>query len=132
MALPKKQREFLETFYKAFGNISIACKSFGISRETYYQWRAKYPEFAEKADEAIDRRLDMVEDMLNRKCLEGDTTAIIFTLKTMGKKRGYVERHEVTGASEEGTTPIQIEIVDRRSVAKEADNAEGTDNQGVR
>lgn len=125
MALPKKQREFLETFYKAFGNISLACKTFGINRDTYYEWRKKYPEFAAKADEAIDRRIDMAEDMLNRKCLEGDVTAIIFTLKTIGKRRGYVERQEITGAEGEGTTPIQIEIVDRRQTEEVKENAEG-------
>ena len=126
--LPKKLREFLETFYKAFGNITIACKAFNINRSTYYDWREKYPEFAELADQAIDRRLDMVEDMLNKKCLEGDTTALIFTLKTMGKRRGYVERHEVTGSSDEGSKPIQIEIVDSRKV----EDAEGSDDKGIR
>ena len=116
--LGKKQKEFLSVFYKAFGNISVACKSFGINRCTYYEWREKYPAFAEEADKAIEHRIDMVEDMLNRKCLEGDTTAIIFTLKTIGKRRGYVERHEVTGADGQSLQPIQIEIIDKREQVK--------------
>jgi hypothetical protein len=42
--------------------------------------------------------VDVAESKLMAKIDAGDTTAIIFFLKTQGKGRGYVERQEVTGA----------------------------------
>jgi hypothetical protein len=39
--------------------------------------------------------LDLAESKLHEEILGGNTAAIIFFLKTKGKKRGYVERQEV-------------------------------------
>jgi len=39
----------------------------------------------------------MAENKLASKVNDGDTTAIIFTLKTIGRERGYIERKEWDG-----------------------------------
>lgn len=91
-----KKKAFLEAYKKSFGNISMACKNIGIDRGTYYLWK-KIPEFLE-ALEAIqpdEEFIDFAENALYKKINDGDTTAIIFALKTKGKKRGYVERTEM-------------------------------------
>jgi hypothetical protein len=44
------------------------------------------------------------------KLIAGDTGAITFTLKTLGKSRGYVERQEITGKDGEA---FGIEITRR-------------------
>jgi hypothetical protein len=44
--------------------------------------------------QAREALLDLAESQLYKKIEEGDLTSIIFALKTIGKSRGYVERHE--------------------------------------
>ena len=41
--------------------------------------------------------VDIAESALLKNVLAGDNCAIIFTLKTIGKSRGYVERQEIVG-----------------------------------
>ena len=91
-----KKKSFIEAFEKSFGNVSQACRSVGITRATFYNWKNDDPEFLE-ALEAIEPQevfVDFAENALAKKIKDGDTTAIIFALKTKGKKRGYVERQE--------------------------------------
>lgn len=44
-----------------------------------------------------EERLDRAENVLEEAEKAGDLKAIFFTLRTIGKDRGYVERQEVTG-----------------------------------
>ena len=56
--------------------------------------------------------LDFVESQLFKNIKEGKTSEMIFYLKTKGKKRGYIERQEITGADGMPTN-FQIEIIKR-------------------
>lgn len=55
--------------------------------------------------------VDKTEKRLMQKIEEGDTTAIIFKLKTHGKKRGYIERQEFTGADGDKLNAFSVEIL---------------------
>ena len=65
---------------------------------TYYRWRHEDKEFEKEADlikdAARQSMIDSAEDGLRNGVDEGNLTAIIFTLKTIGKERGYIERTE--------------------------------------
>jgi len=108
-----KKKAFIKAYAESFGNISISAKSAGIDRRTYTNWLKSDEEFkaAIEAIEPDDLIVDFAENALMKKISKGDTTAIIFTLKTKGKKRGYVERQEVTGAD---GAEIQINLIKKK------------------
>jgi hypothetical protein len=117
--------------------ITAACKLARIERKTFYHWYNTIPEFAEQIDLAREAQVDEYELELKRlsqgqyyimkdekgndvKDQNGDPvrvyynepnpTATIFALKTLGKKRGYTQRIEVTGADGNaiGVTEIRV------------------------
>lgn len=107
------KKEILDALEESNGIVSIACKSIGLARSTFYSWMQADPEFKVAVDELQEVALDFVEGKLMEKIngvtvKKGETddgedlvydvppsdTAIIFYLKTRGKKRGYIEKTE--------------------------------------
>lgn len=88
------------------GNLTAVAKRLKCSRPTLYKFVKAHPTVQDALDSAREVMLDNAESSLYRNALNGDTTALIFFLKTQGKKRGYVERVESTGP---GGKPIQTE-----------------------
>jgi hypothetical protein len=106
----KKKEDFLAAYELKANNVSLACKSIGIGRSTYYVWMTTDPAFADAIKECREGMVDMAETALLNQMRGGNLTAIIFYLKTQAKDRGYVERQELTGAI--GTESIKVTIVD--------------------
>lgn len=107
------KKAFLDVYEKTFGNITQSCKLVGIVRQTYYNWEKNDAEFKQQLIniEPKERFLDFLENKLVDKINDGDTTSLIFALKTKAKIRGYVERQEITGA--EGLpNDIRINIIE--------------------
>lgn len=83
-----------EVYAKKAGNISSTCTALGINRTTFNEWKEKYPKLSQLLDEVDESLIDFSESKLLEQINEGNLTAIIFHLKTKGKKRGYVESME--------------------------------------
>lgn len=83
-----------EVYSKKAGNVSSTCSALGIDRNTFMAWREKYPKLAQLLDEVDESLIDFSESKLLEQINAGNLTAIIFHLKTKGKKRGYVESVE--------------------------------------
>lgn len=116
--MDNNKKEILESLEKHNGIVSSACASIGMPRSTFYLWLSNDHEFKALVDEIQEVAIDFVESKLMEKIngvttqsynskgepviyeLPPSDTAIIFFLKTKGKKRGYVERveHEQIGA----------------------------------
>ncbi len=115
--LDNRKNRVLEALEECNGIVTVACKRAGMPRSTFYHYLETDDLFKKMVDELQDVALDFVESKLFEKINgvladtgksneEGEPviykmppsdTAIIFYLKTKGKKRGYIERNEVTG-----------------------------------
>lgn len=116
MKKEESKGKFLEALAAAAGIVLTACESVNVSRSTYYRWYKEDAAFAERVDEISEEQLDFVEGKLLKSIKDGDTTAIIFYLKTKGKKRGYSEKQP---PKEETLQPqTAAAIVDEASTKK--------------
>lgn len=93
----KKKKRFLVNLEKSMGIVAAACQMTGIHRSTYYGWIAADPDFRTKATDVEEHRLDHVESKLLTKIGKGDAQAIMFYLRTKGRRRGYGESTALTG-----------------------------------
>lgn len=100
---------FIIAYRENFGNITIACQACGISRTMYQGWMKNDPEFKQALAEIEPEEimLDWGEHKLMERITKGDTLATMFLLKTKGKRRGYIEKTEV---SHEGDVVKQITV----------------------
>jgi len=105
------KKAMLEALEQSLGVVTSACKSVGIGRTTHYLWMENDPEYKKAVDDLSNVALDYAESKLHSQIKKENPTAIIFYLKTKGKRRGYVERQEI---SHEGIKTFQIEEVDEQ------------------
>ena len=101
------KKNLLDALEKSLGVVTTACKQVGIGRTTFYKYYNQDKEFAKKVDELENVALDFAESNLHKQIQAGSTSATTFLLRTRGKKRGYVERQEITGAEGE---PLDVNI----------------------
>ena len=81
------------------GFVTIIGKRLGCSARHVYNLLDKYPTAREALENERESMKDFAEGQLFKRIEGGDTTAMIFFLKTQAKERGYVERtqQEITG-----------------------------------
>jgi hypothetical protein len=104
------KKAMIEALEKSLGVVTTACKTVGISRQTHYEWYREDEAYKAEVDSIADIALDFAESQLHKQIQNGEVSSTIFYLKTKGKKRGYVERQELTG---EDGKPIVIGIPDK-------------------
>jgi hypothetical protein len=85
----------VQAMEKSLGIVTTACRNVGIGRDTHYRWMRDDNEYRQQIESIEGMALDLAESKLHEEILGGNTAAIIFFLKTKGKKRGYVEKQEV-------------------------------------
>lgn len=114
--------------------VQVVSEKTGIGRATYYRWREKDREFAQKADEAIEEGLNLVNDMAESQLMaairDGNMSAITYWLRNHHKR--YTNKIELSGTinhTKEELTSEQEELVRKALVnagliTKEGDNDE--------
>jgi uncharacterized protein (DUF849 family) len=101
-----KKNAMIKALEKTLGVVTTAARQIGIDRTTHYNWMKEDEEYRQTVESLEDVALDFAESKLHSFIQNDDTAATIFYLKTKGKRRGYVERQELTG--NEGAPIIQI------------------------
>jgi len=96
------------------GLVSVAAQKLGCTSRTVRNYKNRYVSVEEAAVEARNTLIDTAEQNLADKVEEKDMTAIIFTLKTLGKSRGYVERSEFAGVPDQ---PLEVVVTWGKSIA---------------
>jgi hypothetical protein len=128
--------DFIKVCNAKGGIISSVASALNVSRGTIYIWCSKNPKFEEAINDAREAFIDLAETQLQslvkgipkiiinekgQKEFVGwevppSESAIIFSLRTLGRKRGYSERSEIdhTTNGKDMNQSIQVEIIDRR------------------
>ena len=101
------KKEFLQALQRCGGNVSEATKQVPIHRTTHYNWLEADPEYAAAVEAIKESLIDRAEGVLHGLIGDGNVPAVLFFLKTQGKKRGYIERTETDVTS--GGQPIVFE-----------------------
>lgn len=96
------------------GKVSIAAGKLGCTRQSIYDYLQRYPDLKVILEDARVKLIDTAEDALQAAVIEGEAWAVCFALKTVGKKRGYVERSEIS------IDGIEMQIVERIVPARAA------------
>ena len=87
------------------GNIAAIARRLGVSRGTIHNRMDDSPTLRTAIDDARETMIDNVESALYREVLNGNVTAMIFWLKTQGKRRGWAARQEISGPDGE---PLRV------------------------
>lgn len=84
--------QIAQVYAKKAGNMSATATALNLARQTLLNWRKNDEELAVMLQDVDESLVDFSESKLLEAINEGNLTAIIFHLKTKGKKRGYVEQ----------------------------------------
>lgn len=129
--LKAKKEGFLKVLEECRGIVSIACKNFGISRWTHYDWLKDDKWYAAQVEEINETVIDFVEGklferingvLIGKHDKEGEMqvyevppsdNSISFFLRSRARRRGYQERQEVdhTTKGEKLPAPVTRPIV---------------------
>lgn len=97
------------------GLLSLAAERLGCTRECVRQYTKRHEHLAQVRDEARSKLVDSAELALESAVNGQAGWAVCFTLKTLGKDRGYIERSEVAGAN---GGPVEVFV---RHVKRDSD-----------
>jgi hypothetical protein len=117
--------EVVEAIQKAGGIISATARILGCSRSTVENYIKRHPEVAEAVRAEREKMIDLAEGVLISKLRDNDLNAAKFVLNTLGKKRGYSERPQIS-IDEAG-----IRIVIQRPELPESDRTSVLEDGGA-
>ena len=98
--LNEKQLAFIKCYHKFNYHIGKTCEHVGIHRQTYYAWLQLNPNFKMATEYLHEAYIDDAVACVNRAIGNDNVDAAKFVLKTLGKRRGFVESMDITSNGE--------------------------------
>jgi predicted transcriptional regulator len=112
MPAPKLKAEEVEAKLRELaGNYSAVARALGVTRSAVSLFVSKRPKLKAVAEECRETFVDNVESAIYKQALDGNVTAQIFILKTLGKSRGYIEKHELEHSWHKDVTELSNEEI---------------------
>ena len=102
-----------EELDKAMGNVSHAARVLGMTRCALHKRIARTPALQEVLDDARETMIDCAENALYQSIVGNQGWAVCFALKTLGRKRGYIERQEIEHSGKIDVTKLTDEELQR-------------------
>lgn len=87
------EKAMIKAIEKSYGIVTLIADRLKIQRSAVYNNIKKF-HLNMLIEIERERLVDFAESKLIENIRKGKETSIIFTLKTLGKKRGYIERQE--------------------------------------
>ena len=88
-------QQMIDALTEAKGIIASASRRLGTTRATVYRYIKKYATVKTAYEDARESNIDYVESQVMKAIRDGNVTAMIFFLKTVGRDRGYNERVDI-------------------------------------
>src|SRR5262245_26829790 len=84
--------ELTDAIIASQGLVMTAAAKLGCQRKTLYNYLRRFPALRETLQTQRELRVDRAERSLDDAVAAGEAWAVAFTLKTLGKNRGYTEK----------------------------------------
>jgi hypothetical protein len=101
--------QIIDALKESQGMVYVAARKLGCHHQTIYNYANRYAKVQSAIDAERGHFLDTTELALKRAVLNGEGWAVCFALKTLGKDRGYVERHQVEHSGKIDVTKLSDE-----------------------
>lgn len=119
----KSKKAIIEAIKDSGGIMSTIARRLGVTWHTADTWVKQYDETRQALQDEREAILDLAESTLFRNIKDGNSQDAKWLLSTMGKNRGYSERHEITGA--DGGT-IDVNAIIRKAEEEFANEQRNT------
>ena len=119
----KSKKAIIEAIKDSGGIMSTIARRLGVTWHTADTWVKQYDETKQALQDERETILDLAESTLFRNIKDGNSQDAKWLLSTMGKNRGYSERHEITGAD---SGPIDVNAIIRKAEEEFANEQRNT------
>src|ERR1051326_3547732 len=97
-----------KALHETHGNISAAARKLNVTRRAIQYRIGKDKALQELLIDARESLVDNAETALAEAVLRGEKWAVMYTLSTLGKSRGYTTRQEHAAAADGAPIPISF------------------------